>query len=65
MVKRCVCGRIIPRRRDLCSACLEAYGTKREQWPAWLRRSVNDEKREHKWYRAHGCREGPFPFEFG
>jgi hypothetical protein len=46
MNKRCVCGKVITSRFDLCNRCQVEYGYDRSMWPAWLVYMVADIKRE-------------------
>ena len=53
MNRKCVCGASIPNNWNLCSGCLETYGTDRSEWPAWLSFHVSDLKREWNHDRRH------------
>lgn len=46
MNKRCVCGKVITSRFDLCDRCQADYGSNRSMWPEWLIFMVADIKRE-------------------
>lgn len=46
MNKKCICGKVITSRFDLCSRCIDEYGTNRSEWPDWLKFLISDMKRE-------------------
>jgi len=46
--KRCICGKVITSNFDLCSKCLQQYGTNRDEYPDWLKFFIADLKRERR-----------------
>ena len=53
MRKSCVCGHQIPNNWYLCKECLEVYGKKKADWPAWLVFGVADTQRIWDYNRNH------------
>jgi len=60
MNKRCVCGKVITSRFDLCDRCQSEYGLDRSMWPAWLIFMVADIKREMRQDKIVDAREFSF-----
>ena len=60
MSKRCVCGKVITSRFDLCDKCQDEYGLDRVRWPDWLAFMVADIKREIRQDELCGEREITF-----
>ncbi len=46
MHHKCVCGKNIVGKNELCAECLSIYGADRAEWPLWLKFDVNDMRRE-------------------
>ena len=51
--RKCVCGKSISLRRQLCGECLETYGSDKDKWPEWLKWLVNDNQRRINYERRH------------
>ena len=45
-MRNCVCGKPIPHNRQLCSSCIEIYGSDQTKWAEWLKFWVQDYQRE-------------------
>jgi len=48
MNKRCICGKVITSKYDLCANCMAEYGKDRSEWPDWLKFMVADMRRERR-----------------
>lgn len=42
----CICGKVIPRKWEICSACREQYGDRRD-WHDWMVELVSDNKKNY------------------